>query len=66
MKTVRLIVALLAVAALAAPVTADAPAIGSAAPAFDLKSVDGKPFSLADFVRRVREVLDAPRPRKAA
>ena len=48
MKTVRLIVALLAVAALAAPLVADAPAIGSAAPAFDLKSVDGKPFSLAD------------------
>ena len=48
MKTMRLMVALLAVAALAAPLVADAPAIGSAAPAFDLKSVDGKPFSLAD------------------
>ncbi|HYX20578.1 MAG TPA: redoxin domain-containing protein, partial [Thermoanaerobaculia bacterium] len=48
MKTVRLGVALLAIAAVAAPTFADAPAIGSAAPAFELKSVDGKPFSLAD------------------
>jgi len=48
MKTLRFAVALLGIAALAAPTFADAPAIGSTAPAFDLKSVDGKPFSLAD------------------
>ena len=48
MKTLRLLVALLGIAAVAAPAFADAPAIGSAAPAFDLKSVDGRPFSLAD------------------
>ena len=48
MKILRLVVALAAVAALALPALADAPAIGSAAPAFELKTVDGKPFSLAD------------------
>ena len=48
MKTLRRIASLLAVAALAAPLVADSPAIGSTAPAFELKSVDGKPFSLAD------------------
>ena len=48
MKILRLVVALAAFAALALPALADAPAIGSAAPAFDLKTVDGKSFSLAD------------------
>ena len=48
MKTVRLVLVLLAIVALAAPTFADAPAIGAAAPAFELKSVDGKAFSLAD------------------
>jgi peroxiredoxin len=48
MKILRLVVALAAVAALALPALADSPAIGSAAPAFDLKTVDGKSFSLAD------------------
>jgi peroxiredoxin len=48
MKTLRLVLALLGIAALALPTFADAPAIGAAAPAFELKSVDGKPFSLAD------------------
>jgi len=37
-----------ALALLAAPVLADGPAIGSAAPGFDLKTLDGQPFSLAD------------------
>ena len=37
-----------ALALLAAPVLADGPAIGSAAPGFDLKTLDGKPFALAD------------------
>lgn len=48
MKTLRLVLALVGIAAVAAPTLADAPAIGSAAPAFELKTVDGKPFSLAD------------------
>jgi peroxiredoxin len=48
MKTLRLGLALLGIAAFALPTLADAPAIGAAAPAFELKSVDGKPFSLAD------------------
>jgi len=51
MKILRLVVALAAFAALALPALADAPAIGSAAPAFELKTVDGKPFSLADAER---------------
>jgi len=48
MKTLRLGLALVGIAAFALPTLADAPAIGAAAPAFELKSVDGKPFSLAD------------------
>ncbi len=35
-------------AVLAAPVRAESPAIGAAAPGFDLKTLDGKAFSLAD------------------
>jgi len=48
MKIARTLLLLAAVAALAAPALADGPAIGSAAPVFDLKTLDGKPFSLAD------------------
>jgi len=48
MKVARSLFVLLMIAALAAPVLADSPAIGAAAPAFDLKTLDGKPFSLAD------------------
>ena len=48
MRAFRTLLALLVVAAFAAPVLADAPAIGSTAPVFDLKTLDGKPFSLAD------------------
>ena len=48
MKTLRLMLALLGIVAVAAPTFADAPAIGSPAPAFELKTVDGKPFALAD------------------
>ena len=48
MKASRALWSLLLMAALAAPVFADGPAVGSPAPAFDLKTLDGKPFSLAD------------------
>jgi peroxiredoxin len=48
MKILRPVLALLGIAAVAAPTFADAPAIGTPAPAFELKTVDGKPFSLAD------------------
>ncbi|MGE5412964.1 MAG: thioredoxin family protein [Syntrophomonadaceae bacterium] len=48
MKTLRLLVALLALAVVAAPAFADGPAIGATAPTFELKTLDGKPFSLAD------------------
>lgn len=48
MKVLRPLLVLLAAAALAAPLLADGPAIGAAAPAFDLKTLDGKPFSLSD------------------
>ena len=48
MKALRPVLALLAIAALAVPALGDSPAIGAAAPAFDLKTLDGKPFSLAD------------------
>lgn len=48
MKTLRLLVTLLAFVALAGPALADGPAIGATAPTFELKTLDGKPFSLAD------------------
>lgn len=48
MKIVRPLLTLLVFATLARPILADAPAIGAAAPAFELKTLDGKPFSLAD------------------
>ena len=49
MHTTRLMAFLGIAAALAAgPALADGPAIGAAAPAFQLTTIDGKPFSLAD------------------
>ena len=51
MKASRALSSLLLAAALAvpaSPVLADGPAIGAPAPAFDLKTLDGKAFSLAD------------------
>ena len=48
MKVLRIAFALLVLAAFAGPALADGPAIGSAAPAFELKTLDGKSFSLAD------------------
>jgi peroxiredoxin len=49
MKSLGTVLCLLALAA--APVLADAPAIGAAAPAFSLTTLDGKPFSLADATK---------------
>ncbi len=48
MKILRTVSCLLVFAALAGPARADGPAIGAAAPAFQLTTLDGKPFSLAD------------------
>jgi peroxiredoxin len=48
MKVLRTLFALLALAVFAGPALADGPAIGTAAPAFEAKTLDGKPFSLAD------------------
>jgi peroxiredoxin len=48
MKFVRPLFALLLFAGVAASSLADGPAIGAAAPAFELKTLDGKPFTLAD------------------
>ena len=51
------VLSLLLIAALAAPVLADGPAIGAPAPAFDLKTLDGKPFSLADAEKSNKAVV---------
>jgi peroxiredoxin len=48
MKVLSTLLSLLVLAVFAGPALADAPAIGAAAPAFELKTLDGKPFSLAD------------------
>ena len=48
MKTLRRLVVPLAFVVLAGPALADGPAIGASAPAFELKTLDGKPFSLAE------------------
>lgn len=49
MKLLAKVLCLLALAA--APVLADAPAIGAAAPHFSLTALDGKPFSLAEATK---------------
>jgi peroxiredoxin len=48
MKVLRTLLVLLVLVAAAGPVLADGPAIGAAAPAFQLTTLDGKPFSLAE------------------
>jgi peroxiredoxin len=48
MKLLRAIPGLLVAAALASPAPAEAPSIGAPAPAFQLTTIDGKPFSLSD------------------
>jgi peroxiredoxin len=48
MKFLRVIPGLLVAAALAGTALAEAPSIGAPAPTFQLTTIDGKPFSLAD------------------
>jgi peroxiredoxin len=48
MKFARPLFALLLFAGVAVSSLADGPAIGAAAPTFELKTLDGKPFALAD------------------
>jgi peroxiredoxin len=48
MKTLRTLFCLALLATVVSAALADGPAIGAAAPAFDLKTLDGKAFSLAD------------------
>jgi peroxiredoxin len=48
MKVHGTVLCLLMLAAAAGPALAESPAIGGAAPAFSLTTIDGKPFSLAD------------------
>jgi peroxiredoxin len=57
MNASRALFSLLVTVALAAPVLADGPAIGAPAPAFDLKTLDGKPFSLADAEKSNKAVV---------
>jgi peroxiredoxin len=47
MKTIRTLLSLAFLAAAALPALAEGPAIGATAPVFDLKTIDGKDFSLA-------------------
>jgi peroxiredoxin len=48
MKTIRTLMSLAFLAAAALPALAEGPAIGATAPVFDLKTIDGKDFSLAN------------------
>ena len=57
MKASRALLIPLLTAALAAPVLADGPAIGAAAPTFDLRTLDGKPFSLAGAEKANKAVV---------
>ena len=57
MKASRALLFLLLTAALASPALADGPAIGAPAPTFDLKTLDGKPFSLADASKSNKAVV---------
>ena len=57
MKTVRIALSLAAAVALAGAALAESPAIGAAAPNFQLTTVDGKPFSLADAEKSNKAVV---------
>lgn len=57
MKTFRIAVCLALFAAVAGIAAANSPAIGAAAPAFQLTTIDGKPFSLADATKTNKAVV---------
>ncbi len=57
MKTLRIALCFAASLALAGAALADPPAIGAAAPNFQLTTVDGKPFSLADAEKSNKAVV---------
>jgi len=57
MKASRALSSLLLTAALAAPALADGPAIGAPAPTFQLTTIEGKSFSLADAEKANKAVV---------
>jgi len=57
MKTIRTLMSLAFLAAAALPALAEGPAIGATAPAFELKTIDGKDFSLANAEKADRLVV---------
>jgi peroxiredoxin len=57
MKTLRIAVGLALFAAIAGAGRAESPAIGGAAPAFQLTAIDGKAFSLADATKANKAVV---------
>jgi peroxiredoxin len=57
MRAIRATVTLVAVLCLAAAAVAEAPAIGEAAPDFQLTTIDGKPFSLASAAKANKAVV---------
>ena len=57
MKTLRTALCFAASLSLAGAALADGPAIGAAAPKFELKTVDGKSFSLADAEKANKAVV---------
>jgi peroxiredoxin len=57
MKLLRAIPGLLVAAALTGPAVAEAPAIGAPAPAFQLTTLDGKTFSLAEATKSHKLVV---------
>ena len=57
MRAIRATLTLFAVLGLAAAAVAEAPAIGEAAPDFQLTTIDGKPFSLASAARANKAVV---------
>jgi peroxiredoxin len=57
MRVLRPALLLAALAALACNAVAEAPAIGAAAPDFQLKTIDGKPFTLSSAARDHKAVV---------
>ena len=57
MKFLPRVLCLVALAAVPALLSAESPAIGAAAPTFQLTTLDGKPFSLADAAKSHKLVV---------